>query len=680
MPSQHPMFDWHRDPDGVVVLTMNDPDHSTNTANHRFTNEFPAVLDRLEAERDSITGVVLTSAKKTFFAGADLTSFVAAGPGDVPAVEAMLNKLKADLRRLETFGRPVVAAINGTALGGGLEIALACHHRIAVDDPGVLVGLPESTLGLLPGAGGTVRTVRMFGIERALAEFLLPGTRFAPGAALSAGLLDEVVPPDDLLAAAKRRIGSGSRAVQPWDEPGYTIPGGAPRDAQTASLLATLPAVLRKKTRGAPDPAAEAILAAAVEGAQVDFDNAQAIESRYCAGLAGSQISSNIIEVAFFDPRVIGRSANKRSDRPRYKASKALVLGSGPVAEGVARACADAGVSVTVVADDLDTGHPTDVDVLIESAFDDGARRRSLLAAVAGRLAPGTLVLSNSSAFTIASLAESAPAPENVVGMHFFAPVDKMDLVEIVTAEKTGEEALAKAIDFARQLGKTSIVVGDRPGFFTTRVLQAFLDEALLLLAEGVPASSIERAATQSGYPVGALALLDDLSLPLMLRIRDEISEGRAVDGAESTTWHILRRLIDECARTGRESGAGFYDYDDRGRRRGLWSGLSVMFGDAKRDIAFADVQERLLFSEALEAIRCFDEGVVRSAPEANVGSVRGVGFPVWTGGVLRYADRYHGGLPGFAARCNDLARTYGARFEPMPSLTERASAGGSYS
>ncbi|MFE2995729.1 enoyl-CoA hydratase-related protein [Nocardia sp. NPDC059246] len=712
----HPMFDWQHHSDGVVVLTMNDPDHRTNTANERFVREFPAVLARLEAERDSITGVVLTSGKKTFFAGADLTSFVTAGPDQIPAVESMLNELKTNLRRLETFGRPVVAAINGAALGGGYEIALACHYRVVVDDPNALVGLPESTLGLLAGAGGTVRTVRMFGIQKALTEFLWPGTKFSPVEALPAGLVDELVTSaGDLVVAAKRWIASQPEAIQPWDKPGYLIPGGAPSDRRAASLLSTLPAALRKKTRGAPDPAAEAILAAVVEGAQVDFVSAQAIESRYCAGLVGSQISSNIIKAKFFDPRVIRRATNRPAGYPQYRAARALIVGTGPVTGGIAYACAAAGIDVAVAAEHIADAEsvkahavklleaakaeaigapesavqvtawtlddcPGGADVLIESVFDDGGRRQQLLAAAAGRLGPDTLVLSNSSAIPIATLADKAPAPENVVGMHFFAPVEKMALVEIAAAERASDETLAKAIDFARQLGKTAIVVGDGPGFFTTRILEAYIDEALRLLVEGIPASSIEQGATQSGYPTGVLALVDDLGLPVMSRISDEIADtfGRDPSSSAAETGQLLQRLVKELERTGRADGTGFYDYHD-GRRNGLWVGLSEAVGAAHHGIDFVDLKERLLFREVLEAIRCFEEGVVRTVPEANVGSILGVGFPGWTGGVLQFANQYEGGLPGFVSRCQELELDYGPRFQPSEALVALSEKGGRY-
>jgi len=675
----HPMFGWQHDSDGVVIITMDDPDNSANTANERFTDEFPVVLDHLEAMRDSIAGVVLTSSKKTFFAGADLTTFVTAGPEEIPGVEAMLNRLKENLRRLETLGRPVVAAINGAALGGGYEISLACHLRVVVNSPGAVVGLPESTLGLLAGAGGVVRTVRMFGVEKALNEILLPGTRFTPDKALEAGLVDEVVDSaDELIAAAKRLIAQHPDPGQPWDAPGYCIPGGSTGDSHMAPVLTMLPALLRTKTQGAPAPAAEAILSAAVEGAAVDFETAQAIESRYCAALVGSQISSNIIKAKFFDPRAIRNAQRPLAGAPPFRAEKVLVIGGGPVAEGVAAACAAAGIEVSTVTAGSIENASTDIDVVIESVFEDAVARRQLLAAVLGKLGPETLVLSNSSALPIGVLAAGDAAPERFVGMHFFAPVERMPLVEVIAGEKTSDKTLSKALDFARQIGKSAIIVGDGPGFFTTRILHAYLDEALLLLTEGVPASSIECAATRAGYPVGPLALLDDLSFPVMGRICAEIIGGGNLDATGSTVGSFIQRMDGEFGRSGRASGLGFYDYA-QGRRRGTWSGLSDAVGVVNADIAFSDLQERLLFREALEAIHCFDDGVARTVPEANVGSILGVGFPAWTGGALQYANQYDGGLAGFVARCEELAQVYGPRFTPTSSLCERAESNCAY-
>lgn len=692
----HPMFDWNQDDDGVVVLTMNDVDSPANTVNSLFKQDFPTVLDRLEAEREAIRGVVLTSGKSTFFAGADLSEFASMGVEAIAGVTEMLDTLKANFRRLETLGRPVVAAINGAALGGGCELALACHRRIVIDAPGVLVGLPESALGVLPGAGGTVRTVRMFGLQKALDEVLLPGTRFTPKQALEVGLVDEVVSSgDELIAAAVRWIVANPEPRQPWDVPGATIPAGAPGDRGVAAQLMMLPARLVRKTRGGPAAAAQAILACTVEGALLDFESAQAIESRRCAALIADTVSSNIIEVTFFEPREVRRARRRSIGQQEFRARSAVVIGANPVAAEVALACAVAGIETTIAdarAADAESAAATaskllgaaagrvgacalhlvpDVDVVIESVFSDAAERRRQLAIVSSRVGPGTLIVSNSSALPMGQLATAVPDPGHLLGMHFFTPVRKMDLLEIVEAPDTSAESLGRAVDFGRQLGKTAVVVGDAPGFYTTRILHAYLDEAAAMLREGVPAPSIERAAGRAGYLMGPLALIDELSMSVMARIDEEITAPAAATdrGEPSALGAVLHRMSTEFGRGGRAAGAGFYDYHD-GRRTTLWSGLSRAFGTGALVPDIEELRDRLLIRQSLEALYARDEGVVRDEIEGNVASVLGVGFPAWTGGSLRFVDQYDGGRAGFTARCNEFADAFGDRFRMKPRLT----------
>ena len=718
--TDHPMFGWDKDADGVVTVTMDDPDQSANTMNDRFRAELPVLVDHLYAERDSITGVIVTSAKKTFFAGGDLDLMMRATRERIGEVNAMLDAIKAALRRLETLGRPVVAAINGAALGGGYEIALACHHRVAVDRPDVSVGLPEVTLGLLPGGGGTTRTVRMFGLRAALQDILLTGTKFRPAQALAKGLVDELVAdPGELAAAARRWIAANPEPAQPWDRPGHTIPGGTPATPALAAVLPSLPAVLRKQSRGAPAPAAHNLLAAAVEGTQVDFDNALVIESRYCADLVCGQISANIIKSMFFDMRAIQRGANRPEGYPKHTARKLVVLGAGMMGAGIAYVGAKAGLdvvlkdvsveaaergknySVKLLDKAVERGrttperrdavlariHPTaDVadadgaDLLIEAVFEDPELKKTVIAEAADRMAPDALLASNTSTLPITGLAEGVPRPEDFIGLHFFSPVDRMALLEIVVGEKTSDATLAKAIDIAAQIGKTPIVVNDSRGFFTSRVIIEFVNEAIALLGEGVPAASIEQAATQAGYPVGALALVDELTLTLMRDIREETAAAfreAGIDRPAHPADAVVDRMI-EFGRTGRTSGAGFYDYAD-GRKAGLWPGLRESFGGTETGLPLVDMQERMLFAESLDAIRCLDEGVLRSVADANVGSILGIGFPAWTGGVLQYVDQYDGGPAGFVARARELAARYGDRFTPPESLVCKAEAGEDY-
>ncbi|NKQ51920.1 3-hydroxyacyl-CoA dehydrogenase [Amycolatopsis sp. K13G38] len=716
----HPMFGWEIDRDGVVTVTMDDPGQSANTMNDRFRDELVVLVDHLYAEREGITGVILTSAKKTFLAGGDLAALMRAGEDDKPATRAMLDKAKAQLRRLEMLGRPVVAVIAGAALGGGYELALACHRRIAVDAPGTVVGLPEVTLGLLPGGGGVVRTVRLFGLLPALQDLLLTGAKYRSADALAKGLVDEVVPDRDAgLAAAKRWIAGGPEPVQPWDRKGYPIPGGSPASPKITAVLPSLPAALRQKTHGAPATAQAAVLAAAVEGAQVDFDNALTIESRYITDLICGKESGNIIKAMFYDMQAINRGANRPEGVPSHKASKIVVLGAGMMGAGIAYVSAKAGLDVVlkdvsieaaergkaysakILQKAVDKGrstpakrdevlariHPTTdpadaagADVVIEAVFEDPELKKKVISEVMPHLAPDAVLASNTSTLPITRLAEGVSRPEDFIGTHFFSPVDKMALLEIVVGEKTSDVTLAKTIDIARQIGNTPIVVNDSRGFFTSRVIVEFINEAIAMVGEGVPAASVEQAATQAGYPVGALALLDEISLTLSRKIRDETIAGLAAEGIEKPLHPaaaVVDRMIDEFGRGGRLAGAGFYEYRD-GKKAGLWPGLAEKFGSSTR-LPLRDMQERMLFAEAIDTVRCLDEGVLRSVADANVGSILGIGFPAWTGGVLQYINQYEGGPAGFVARARELADRYGDRFTPPESLVRRAEQGQSF-
>ncbi|MEV4147679.1 3-hydroxyacyl-CoA dehydrogenase NAD-binding domain-containing protein [Amycolatopsis sp. NPDC049691] len=718
---EHPMFHWHKDTDRVVTVTMDDPEQSANTMNERFRRELPALVDHLHDERDTIAGVIITSAKKTFFAGGDLGMMMRATEDQADEITRWLNDVKAALRRLETLGRPVVAAINGAALGGGYEIALACHHRIVLDTPPATVGLPEVTLGLLPGGGGTTRTVRLFGLQKALQEILLTGRKFRPAAALENGLVDAVAEDTtQLVSAAREWIAANPEPVQPWDRPGHRIPGGTPASPGLAAVLPSLPAVLRKQNNGSPAPAPHSVLAAAVEGSQVDFDNALTIESRYCAGLICGQISANIIKSMFFDMQAINRGASRPDGYPPHRAKKLVVLGAGMMGAGIAYVAAKSGIQVVlkdvtleaaergkgysgkildkavhrgstspeqreeILARITPTTDPADAagaDILIEAVFEDPELKKKVIAETVEYLSPDALLGSNTSTLPITSLAEGVARPEDFIGLHFFSPVDKMALLEIVVGEKTSDATLAKAIDIGRQIAKTPIVVNDSRGFFTSRVILEFVNEAIAMVGEGVPAASIEQAATQAGYPIGALALVDELSLTLMRKIREETIAGYRAAGIEKPAHPaaaVIDRMIDSFDRKGRTAGAGFYDYAD-GRKQGLWSELKTCFGGTNTEVPLADMQERMLFAEALDTVRCLDENVLRSVADANIGSILGIGFPAWTGGVIQYINQYDGGLPGFVARARELAGRYGERFTPPESLVRKAENGEDY-
>lgn len=714
------MIKWDADADGIVTLTMDDPDQSANTMNARFQADLAATVDRLVAEKESISGVIVTSAKKTFFAGGDLKLLSQARPEDAARLEQEVDGLKANLRRLETLGVPVVAAVNGTALGGGLEIALACHHRVALDAKGSQIGLPEVSLGLLPGGGGVTRTVRMFGLQKALMEVLLRGQQRKPAAALEVGLVDELVDtPEKMLDAARAWIKANPQACQPWDVKGYRIPGGTPSTPKFAAVLPAFPANLRKQLKGAPMPAPEYIMSAAVEGSQVDFETASKVETQYFAALAVGQVAKNMTKAFFFDLQHITKGGGRPEGYERYSPKKAVVLGAGMMGAGISYVCARAGMDVVLKDVSLEAAEkgkaysqglldkavsrgrmtqeacdeileritPTDgveqakgADLLIEAVFEDPSLKAKVYAEIEPVLAPDALLGSNTSTLPITSLAEHVTRPADFIGMHFFSPVDKMPLLEIIAGKQTSDEAIAKAIDVALAIKKTPIVVNDSRGFFTSRVIGTFLGEAAAMLGEGLAAPSIEQAALQSGYPTGPLALLDEVSMILARRIREAARAASAEEGfefPEHPSFPVIDAMVVEFERGGRAAGAGFYDYAD-GKRVGLWAELPAKFGGDK-EIPFNDMAERMLFIEAIETVKCLDEGVLRSVADANIGSIFGIGFPPWSGGVLQYINGYEGGPAGFVARARELAQTYGDRFTPPASVVALAESGGTF-
>ncbi|ARQ67707.1 3-hydroxyacyl-CoA dehydrogenase NAD-binding domain-containing protein [Streptomyces marincola] len=714
----HGTIRWERDADGVVTLTLDDPERSANTMNAAFVASLTEVADRLAAEADTVRGVIVTSAKDTFFAGGDLAELITAGPEDAARVFETGLRVKKALRRIETLGRPVVAAIGGTALGGGFEIALACHHRIVLDAPDCRVGLPEVTLGLLPGGGGVVRTVRLLGVVGALRDVLLEGRRLRPAAARELGLVHEVVTTrDELLERARAFVLAHPESAQPWDAPGYRMPGGTPADPRLAQVLPSLPATLAQRTGGAPYPAPRNILAAAVEGAQVDFETAQTIEARYFTELVTGQTAKNMIQAFFFDLRAVNSGAGRAATAPTRPAARVAVVGAGLMGAGIAHACAAAGLDVVLkdvtheaaargkehsaglLAKALASGRTTEAerdahlaritptaaagdlagcDVVIEAVFEDQALKEKVFEEIGGAVAPDALLCTNTSTLPVSRLARAADRPEDFIGLHFFWPAERMPLVEIIKGERTSPEALARAVDLARRLGKSPIVVGDARGFFTSHVIGRFLEEALAMVGEGVDPVSLERAAAAVGYPTPPLALLDRMTLGLPRRVWQE---ARAAAEAAGETWRpgpgaaVIDRMIDEFGRPGRGAGAGFYEYEEDRRLR-LWPGLRTHFAREDAAVPFGDMGERLLFSESLAAVRLLQDGVLTSVADANVGSLLGIGFPGWTGGVLQYVNGYPGGPAGFTARADALVERYGRRFEPPALLREHAAAG----
>ncbi|MGH3573625.1 MAG: 3-hydroxyacyl-CoA dehydrogenase NAD-binding domain-containing protein, partial [Pseudonocardiaceae bacterium] len=653
---------------------------------------------------------------------ADLNALRNITPETAREFAAHIALLKGQLRRLEKLGKPVVAALNGTALGGGLEIALACHHRIALDNPSTKIGFPEVTLGILPGLGGVVRTVRMLGLMTALTQLLMQGQQLPPAQAKETGIVDEVAAtPEEMFARAREWIAAHPRAQQPWDVRGYKIPGGTPSTPALAQMLPAFPATLRKQLKGAPMPAPHHILCAAVEGSQVDVDTAMQIESRYFMDLATSQVAKNMIKAFFFDLQHINKGGSRPDGYPRRTFSKVGVLGAGMMGAGIAYSCARAGMDVVLKDVDLaaaqrgkgysekvlskamsrgrstaeqrdallaritptaDAADLKGCDLVIEAVFEDPALKKKVFAEILDVVDPDALLCSNTSTLPITDLASGLDRPADFLGLHFFSPVDKMPLVEIVRGEQTSDAALAAAVDVVQHIRKTPIVVNDSRGFFTSRVIGTFLNEGVAMLAEGAPPASIEQATLQAGYPAPVLQLVDELTLTLTRMIREQTRHGVEAAGG---TWTphpadaIVDRMVLELGRPGRFGGAGFYEYE-AGRRTRLWPGLVEHFGPLRPDaIPFVDMKERMLFVEALETVKCLDEGVITSVPDANIGSIMGIGFPPWTGGVVQFINGYPGGLAAFVVRAGELADRYGPRFTPPASLIAKADSSESF-
>ena len=702
---------WDKDADGIVTLTLDDPTGSANVMNEHYQESMHKAVERLVAEKDSITGVVVTSAKKTFMAGGDLKGMITIGPENAGEAFAMVENVKRDLRTLETLGKPVVAAINGAALGGGLEIALACHRRIAADVKGSQIGLPEVSLGLLPGGGGVTRTVRMLGIQNAFVSVLSQGTRFKPAQAKELGLIDEVLPTiDELVPAAKAWIKANPEAhTQPWDAKGYKMPGGTPASPALAAILPSFPALLRKQLKGAPMPAPRAILSAAVEGAQVDFDTASRIESRYFTELVTGHVAKNMIQAFFFDMQAINSGGSRPEGIGKTPIKKIGVLGAGMMGAGIAYVSAKAGFDVVlkdvtieaankgkaysekIEAKALERGKTTPeksktlldritatadakdfagVDFVIEAVFESQELKHKVFGEIEDIVEPNAVLGSNTSTLPITGLATGMKRQDDFIGIHFFSPVDKMPLVEIIKGEKTSDDALARVFDYTLAIGKTPIVVNDSRGFYTSRVIGTFINEALAMLGEGVEPASIEHAGTQAGYPAPPLQLSDELNMELMHKIA--VASRKGIEDAGGTysphpAEAVVEKMI-EAGRPSRLSGAGFYEYTD-GKRTNLWPGLRDTFKSGSSTPPLQDMIDRMLFAEALETQKCFDEGVITTTADANIGSIMGIGFPPWTGGAAQYITGYPGGKAAFVARAKELAARYGDRFNPPASL-----------
>lgn len=708
-------FKYDKDADGIVTITMDMPG-SVNAMNQLYRDTMHQTLERLEQE-EGLAGVVIASAKSTFFAGGDLNELTDFKPGDEADFQAKIELTKNDLRRLERLPVPVVAAINGAALGGGFEIALACNYRVLLNTPAAVVGLPEVSLGLLPGAGGIVRLVHNLGLEKAL-PLLLEGKRLKPSEAAGLGLVNELVDQlDALVPAAKAWIKAQPadelRGTQPWDRKGHKIPGGTAQQSHIAQMVAGALAMTAKSTRGLL-PAPERILAVAVESTLLDFDAALLVETRGLTFLAASVQAKNIINTMFFQMNEVNGGSSRPKGFEKSRVTKLGILGAGMMGNGIAHVAAKVGIEVVLLDVSLESAErgkgnidkllsklvsqgrlseekrvqtlalitPTadyadlqGADFIVEAVFESVELKGTVTRAAEAQLQEHAVFGTNTSTLPISLLADASKRPANFIGIHFFSPVEKMPLVEIICGEQTSDETLAKAFDFARQIGKTAIVVNDSLGFFTSRTFGSFFDEGCKLLLEGVDPLLIDNLGKQIGMPVGPLTVLDEVSLELMRKVNETQKEmgvfATVFDNSHSD--EVGNILIKDHNRPGRHYGGGFYDYPEGGEKT-IWPGLYELFYKADVCVPLEDIKERLLFRQAIEAVRCLQEGVLRSVADGNVGSILGIGAPMWTGGFLQFVNGY--GIDRFIERAQALQQAYGDRFAPPALLLETASAG----
>ncbi|MFK7829510.1 MAG: 3-hydroxyacyl-CoA dehydrogenase NAD-binding domain-containing protein [Congregibacter sp.] len=703
---------YDKDADGIVTLTM-DMSGPVNAMNDEFRQDFAVFVERLEAE-ESLSGVVIASAKKVFFAGGDLNDLVAVTPDRIEDFMAGIGVIKDQMRRLEKLPVPVVAAINGAALGGGFEICLACNYRLAYNHRSVQLGLPEVTLGLLPGGGGVVRMTKLLGLEQAL-PFLLEGKRVDPVQALDAGMIHALVTDkDQLVPQAKAWILANKTdpeaAVQPWDRKGYRIPGGGIESPKIQQTVTGGTAMLMQKTRGLL-PAPEKIMDVAVQALKLDLETALVIESRSLAALALTPQAKNMISTFFFGLNKVNGGASRPKDVPAQKTEKVGILGAGMMGQGIAYVSAMAGIQVVLKDMSLEaaeqgkaysekllnkrvergrmdaekrdsvltlitpTASDADLagcDLIIEAVFENMQLKHEITRQLEGQLAEGGTWGSNTSTLPITQLAEASSHPENYIGIHFFSPVDKMPLVEIIVGEKTSNQALAKAFDYTQQIKKTPIVVNDSLGFFTSRTFGTYVDEGVRMLSEGVHPVLIDNMGKAVGMPVGALAVFDEVSLELSRKAQETWKDMGVLDkwGDGSVARAVVDTMVGEHGRGGRHHGGGFYEYQADGSKA-IWPPLFDLYYRSDVCLPERDLKDRLLFRQVIEALKCLETGVLRSEEDGNIGSIMGIGAPVWTGGLLQFVQTY--GYARFVARCQELAAAYGERFDPPQIARDRA-------
>ncbi len=715
-------FTMTTDADGVATITWDVKQKSMNVMSTEAFALVSTLVDQALAD-PAVKGIILTSGKKDFAGGMDLNVIAQMKLGGAQAVfdgvmqiHVMLRKIERAGMDLKTLkgGKPVVAALPGTALGIGLELPLACHRIIAADNPKAKIGLPEIMVGIFPGAGGTTRLVRKLG-AMAAAPFLLEGKLSSPKEAKAAGLIDEVVVPEDLLKRAKEWVLAATPAelVKPWDDKGYKMPGGAPYHPAGFMTFVGASAMINAKTQGVY-PAAKALLAAVYEGALVPFDVALRIEARQFTSVLMNPSSSAMIRSLFINKEALDKGAN-RPAVPDQSVKKLGVIGAGMMGAGIAYVAANAGIEVVLIDNSqeaadrgrahsegiLDKGikrgkvtvekkaevlgriHATTdyaalagVDLIVEAVFEDPKIKAEVTAKVEAVVGPDCIYATNTSTLPITGLAAASKRPEQFIGIHFFSPVDKMNLVEIIRGKATGDRAVAKALDFVRQIRKTPIVVNDARFFYANRCIIPYINEGIRMVAEGVEPALVENAAKLVGMPLGPLQLVDETSIDLGVRIAKATKAAMGADYPDEAVDHVLFWMADQ-GRLGRKANAGFYAHDAKGERLGLWEGLELKYPHDKLQPSLSDVQHRLLFAQVLEAVRALEEGVLTDIREGDVGAILGWGFAPWSGGPFSWLDMI--GAAKAVEICRGLTAQFGPRFHAPALLRDMAEKGQSF-
>lgn len=700
---------------GIITVTIDQTERKMNVIGEGFNEAFATITDAFINDQD-VKGLILTSGKSTFVVGADIDQLATIETAE--QAFALVEDLKTSLRRLETSGKPVVAAITGTALGGGLELALACHYRIAIDSPKTSsttkLGLPEVKLGLLPGGGGTQRLPRLIGIQKAL-ELMTQGKELRPQQALEIGFIDDVAHDnDELISKAKAWINDNPKAQQPWDKKGFKIPGGDSNHPKMVQVFSMAPAMANQKSHG-NYPAITHILSSVFEGCLTDIDNGLKIESRFFVACVLSDVSKNMINSLWTQLNSIKKGQSRPQGFERSKVSKVGILGAGMMGAGIAYVSAKAGMEVVL----LDTaiegaekgksystklldkaisrGRSTEAkkqalldliktttsyddlegcDLIIEAVFEDVDIKAECTRQSEDVIPETAVYASNTSTLPITELAKASKRPNQFIGLHFFSPVDKMPLVEIIVGEKTDDATLAKGFDYVGQIGKTPIVVNDSRGFYTSRVFGTYVSEGIAMLAEGVHPRSIEVAGMKSGMPMPPLALQDEVSLSLSLHVMEQTKKAMEAEGKTFTphpAMSVVEKMVKEFGREGKKVSKGFYDYPENGEKH-LWSDLTELYQTTDEQPSQQDLVDRLLYVQANETAKCYEENVVRTVADANIGSIFGWGFAPNQGGTLQFINSV--GVDKFVARSRELAQKYGARFEPAQILVAMAAKG----